>query len=69
MTEPVLVEVLVAADPAAIEVLVSADPQLVEVLIAGETGPQGPASTVPGPPGEGATDPGDLTLLFNNKLI
>ena len=28
-------------------------------------GPPGPA----GPPGSGAEDPGDLTLIFNNKLI
>lgn len=23
----------------------------------------------PGPPGDGAADPGDLTLIFDNKLI
>lgn len=69
MTEPVLVEVLVAFDPAVIEVLVQDGPEIVEVQVPGQTGPTGPASTVPGPPGEGATDPGDLTLLFNNKLI
>ena len=35
---------------------------------AGKDGKDGP----PGPPGrdaDGATDPGDLTLVFNNKLI
>lgn len=32
---------------------------------AGERGIQGP----PGIPGDGATDPGDLVLIFNNHLI
>lgn len=31
----------------------------------GERGPQG----LPGIPGDGATDPGDLTLIFDNGLI
>lgn len=31
----------------------------------GDRGVQGPA----GIPGDGATDPGDLTLVFNNGLI
>lgn len=39
-------------------------------------GPEGPKGDSikgdkgdPGPTGEGASDPGDLTLLFDNKLI
>lgn len=31
----------------------------------GDSGPPGP----PGADGDGATDPGDLTLIFNNQLI
>ena len=33
--------------------------------LAAVIGPKGS----PGPPGEGAEDPGDLTLIFDNKLI
>lgn len=42
--------------PPAINVVVGAQ---------GRDGPQGPQ----GPPGDGAADPGDLTLLFENQLL
>ncbi|KQS75050.1 hypothetical protein ASG32_08105 [Methylobacterium sp. Leaf361] len=40
-----------------------------KVGVPGREGPPGPPGQA-GPPGEGTeTDPGDLTLLFDNKLI
>lgn len=43
------------------------------LIVSGEgpIGPQGDRGPpgVQGPPGEGVADPGDLTLIFENKLI
>lgn len=38
------------------------------LVIAGPRGDRGVAGP-PGIPGDGATDPGDLTLIFDNHLI
>lgn len=38
------------------------------LVIVGPRGGPGEAGP-PGTPGDGATDPGDLTLIFNNHLI
>lgn len=38
------------------------------VGLPGVAGPQG-AQGIQGPPGDGAADPGDLTLIFDNHLI
>lgn len=43
-------------------------PGLVIAGPSGESGPAGPAGPR-GIDGDGATDPGDLTLIFNNGLI
>ncbi len=40
-------------------------------ILAAVVGPEGERGS-PGPqgtPGDGATDPGDLTLIFNNQLL
>lgn len=74
---PFRVIVRAPAEPAIIKVPAAIEPEVIRVTRPGDIGPAGAPGRngtdgPPGPPGadgEGAEDPGNLVLLFENKLI
>jgi hypothetical protein len=63
--------VLVQTNPDIKVVVDGEDDLVVSTEVAGMRGPEG-GQGIQGPPGvagDGATDPGDLTLIFDNKLL
>ena len=64
MSDPVVIRLTAPSDPAIVRVYVPTAPYVIKVKIPGEQGPEGDASTVPGPQGEtgptGATGPQGL---------
>lgn len=57
--------------PAVVRVPAPGAPAVVRVVVEGPQGPEGKPGQQgqPGRDGDGVTDPGDLTLIFDNRLI